>query len=208
MTAMTPEQLVRMLTASAALLGAVCLIVWGVERLIGRFFPRPAGAAFPVPAPMRPLAALRLALVHAPWIIVVTLALSWGCTSAAKALGWELPRQPLIELLLGKDTALSVKGIVVLYALVSAPILEELLFRRFLYRACLRLLPVVPATLVSAAVFAAVHRNLSVLLPILFLGSAFAVIYRRTGRLVAPIAAHVLFNLTNAVLAFACPELA
>lgn len=205
---MSEAQLLSVLGSSAVLMFGVALLAWGGERLIGRFVSPPRDGAFPGHAPMGLGESLVLALRHSPWVIAVTLALSWAFTAAAESLGLELPKQELLSWLLGDSFSPRMKAMVIAFALLSAPLAEEIIFRRFLFRACLRLMPPAVAIGVSAAAFSAVHRNLAVFVPILFLGSAWAVLYRRSGRLLTPIVCHFLFNLTNVVLVFTCPELA
>jgi membrane protease YdiL (CAAX protease family) len=85
------------------------------------------------------------------------------------------------------------------------PMLEELMYRGLLQGALRHVgLPVWPAIGVASVLFAAMHLgNTSpaavVLLFVLSLGFGWA--YERTGRLIAPIAMHGLFNLVNLLVA-------
>ena len=60
----------------------------------------------------------------------------------------------------------------------------------------------------SGFVFALVHVNAATFLALWFLGAAFAWLYKRTGSILAPMAAHFLFNLLNLALCLFFPELA
>lgn len=82
-------------------------------------------------------------------------------------------------------------------AVVLAPVAEELLFRGILYtvlkqRGYPRL-----ALWGTSALFGLIHFNLAAMASLCFLGLVFAWLYERTQNLLAPIAAHVLFNAVN-----------
>ncbi|MQC47692.1 MAG: CPBP family intramembrane metalloprotease [Chloroflexi bacterium] len=80
-------------------------------------------------------------------------------------------------------------GIVVL-----APFCEELFFRGFLFRAFETLRSAGPAMVLSGLAFALVHFNVSVVVPFFTIGVLFAWIYRKSGSIWTPIAAHAIFN--------------
>ena len=92
-------------------------------------------------------------------------------------------------------------------AVVLAPLAEEALFRGVLYttlkqRGFPRL-----ALWGSAALFGAIHCNLAAFLPLCFLALVFTWLYERTGNLLAPIVAHMVFNAVNfAALVLDLPE--
>jgi membrane protease YdiL (CAAX protease family) len=79
-------------------------------------------------------------------------------------------------------------------AVVAAPLFEEFIFRGLVYRGLLRSFSRWQAVLASALIFAMVHPPISVL-PVLVLGSAAALSFQLTGLLIAPIAAHMVYNL-------------
>lgn len=84
--------------------------------------------------------------------------------------------------------------------ILAAPLGEEVFFRGFLHGALRRRLPFPAAAAISSAVFAAFHV-IPLLMPVMFaVGVGFASVYERRGSLVAPIAAHVAFNLVGYVL--------
>jgi len=82
---------------------------------------------------------------------------------------------------------------IVWLAVLAAPVLEEYLFRGLLFQSLRRLIRPAWAIVASAAVFAAIHPPIS-LPPVFCLGLAAAWIMRRTGLLVAAIAAHMTYN--------------
>lgn len=82
---------------------------------------------------------------------------------------------------------------IVLSAMVLAPILEEIVFRGFLYRVLRRATGVGVALGVSSVAFALIHDR-QVMIPIFVVGVALAWVYERTGSLAGPIAFHTAFN--------------
>jgi len=89
--------------------------------------------------------------------------------------------------------------LVVVVAVVLAPLAEELLFRGLLFRSLRRRLGLAASALVSAGVFAVVHTEVVISQPLalvglLLLGAVFAVAYERTGTLVVPVVGHAVFN--------------
>lgn len=78
-------------------------------------------------------------------------------------------------------------------AVIIAPPLEEYIFRGLVLKGMLRRMKPPTAIVASAALFAAVHPSISII-PVFGLGLATAIAYHRTGRLAAPIAAHMLYN--------------
>lgn len=81
------------------------------------------------------------------------------------------------------------------YAVLVAPLLEEFLFRGILYRAMKKPFGIGFAILLSAFLFALVHKNALSFLPLTFLGVFLALAYERTGDLRTCILMHAFFNL-------------
>lgn len=77
---------------------------------------------------------------------------------------------------------------------IAAPVLEEVFFRGFLYRAFRRRVGTLSAVTASALIFSVLHFNAGTLLPIFGLGVLLAYAYERSGTLVVPIVVHVLQN--------------
>lgn len=81
-----------------------------------------------------------------------------------------------------------------LSVVVAAPLGEELFFRAFLFRAFAARLGLVAGMVISGALFALVHFEVSVVLPFWVIGMWFAWTYHRSGSLWTTIAAHAIFN--------------
>lgn len=82
-------------------------------------------------------------------------------------------------------------------AMVLAPIAEELLFRGILYPAIKRGGFPRLALWGTSLLFALIHMNLITFVPLLLFALMLALLYERTGNLLAPLTAHALFNILN-----------
>ena len=80
------------------------------------------------------------------------------------------------------------------FVAVIGPVFEEIFFRGFAYQAVRRRWGRLPAVLLTALLFSALHANAAVFLPILGLGVVLASVFETTGSLVAPIAVHLCQN--------------
>jgi membrane protease YdiL (CAAX protease family) len=136
--------------------------------------------------PMRDLrlASGGLALVLAPLL------------AAAAMLNRIVPyRHPIIDYLNEHSDPLAI-AVVVLAAIVVAPIAEEFLFRRVL-QGWLETLPLGPGTAIGLAslAFAVAHAGHGLAwLPLLFLGIVLGVLVRQTGSIMPAIVLHAMFN--------------
>ncbi len=102
---------------------------------------------------------------------------------AARAMGIHLPSA-------GADISLP---LLLAIACVAAPLFEEFIFRGLIFGGLRRSLPLLPALLASAALFAVVHPPLS-MLPVFVLGLCTAWAYDRSKALLAPVVAHAVYN--------------
>ena len=80
---------------------------------------------------------------------------------------------------------------------------EEFLFRFFLYGVFKRYFGRFVGIIFSALLFAAAHAHFPSFVPLFVLGSCFAIAYEWSGSILVPMTMHSLFNsLTLTVLAF------
>ncbi len=94
------------------------------------------------------------------------------------------------------------------FALVVAPLTEELFFRGILYRTLKSLIDAGPAMLVTSFAFAAAHLNLFAFAPLFALSFFLILVYERTGHLAVPIFYHATFNLLMVIfIVFGKPEI-
>ena len=114
----------------------------------------------------------------------------------------DLADQDLVKFITSNALSLRSKAILFVFILIEAPVVEELLFRGVLFGGLTKIMPVWPAMVLSGLVFAVIHVNAATLIPLWFLGIAFAWLYARTGTLLAPMAVHFTFNAINLAL---CP---
>jgi membrane protease YdiL (CAAX protease family) len=81
--------------------------------------------------------------------------------------------------------------------ILVAPVAEEVLFRGIIYPWIKQAGFPRLALWITSIVFAAIHSNLMIFLPLLLLALALTVLYEKTNNLLAPIIAHALFNGMN-----------
>lgn len=111
-----------------------------------------------------------------------------------------VPRpQDLVGMFAQADSQLLLALMIVL-AVVLAPVSEELVFRRGLFRYLKGRTPRLVALLAPAIVFSALHQHFTGFAPLAVLAVVLALAYERTGHIGTPIIAHALFNLNTLVL--------
>lgn len=100
--------------------------------------------------------------------------------------------------------------LIIACVVLAIPVVEEVMYRGLLQTTLLRALRGAwTATIASAAIFAAMHWTIipaggkHVVVQLFALGLAMGLAFERTGRIGTPIVMHVLFNLTNILLAVA-----
>lgn len=81
-------------------------------------------------------------------------------------------------------------------AVLVAPVTEEFIFRGYLYGVLRRYLGVTPALILTSLLFASIHLNGAVFLPLFVLAACLTLAYEATGSLLASIFMHALFNAT------------
>jgi membrane protease YdiL (CAAX protease family) len=97
------------------------------------------------------------------------------------------------------DRATSSLGVAMLILIVGigAPIVEEIFYRGLLQRSLERRFGVWTGILGSAVLFGVSHFQLLQLPALVMFGVVLGVLAHRTGHLAAPIAAHIVFNMTT-----------
>lgn len=137
--------------------------------------------------------------------IGVFLPLGWGLQFisilAMKAIGIEPAEQLALVALRNSGSALQLLAMG-LVTILLAPVAEEVLFRGVIYPTARQHGFPRAALWGSSLLFAAIHFNLAAFVPLLVLALMLAWLYEKTGNLLAPIAAHVMFNAINFVLFF------
>ena len=154
-------------------------------------------------APIEPRRDLRLAIAGWAFVLAPLLAL-------AAALNAVVAYDHPVVSLLGEQRSFQAVAIVIMAAVVAAPIAEELFFRRILLGWLDKRLPSrtgVVAILASATAFALAHQGQGLAyVPLLPLGIVLGFIARRTGSLVPCILLHAFFNAVSVGLLLADPS--
>jgi membrane protease YdiL (CAAX protease family) len=157
----------------------------------------------PPPVALRPFAPLgvlgRYAPFAVPWLgfTVLYLYVAFWCGHAVRP-------QPLLEQVAVQGlTAATWPGVI--GAVVLAPVVEEILFRGYLLGSLLPVLRPVPAQLVTAAAFGAVHFG-GYQLPIGVLGLLFGWLRVRYSALAPGMLAHALHNALTFAVALCWPH--
>ncbi len=146
-----------------------------------------------------------------PHIVIATIL---GSVVAMLVCGWALGglSQTYLEGIFGKlDQQEAVKMVQasdsvfylvlsIITACVAAPIVEEFLFRGYIYGVLKQKTGTLFAMVVVGGIFAVVHGNLPALVPLWAFSILLCIAYEVTRSLWVPIGIHALFNVTNIVL--------
>ncbi len=117
----------------------------------------------------------------------------------------EPSRQNIVEMFSNSRT-LRERMIIIFFAVVIAPVVEEFLFRFFIYGVLRRYFGRVIGTTANALLFAAAHTHLPSFAPLFVLGACFTVAYEWSGSILVAMTMHSVFNSVSLV-ALAFPEL-
>ena len=195
----TDANILPLLCTNTRLFGGLFLILW-VSTLFGRArspsgpSDSPAGRAR---SPSGPL----LTLLSALPICLIALGLNWASGELLSRLtNIDLADQDLVKVVTSNTLSPGNKAILYSFLLLEAPLLEEPLFRGVIFGGLAKIMPVWLAMALSGLVFAVIHVNAATLIPLWFLGSAFAWLYVRTDTLLAPMTVHFTFNAVNLIL--------
>jgi membrane protease YdiL (CAAX protease family) len=126
-------------------------------------------------------------------------------TLSSQLMGQDAQPQPLLEFL-AKQAGLHDRLLLILTAIVLAPISEELIFRGYIFGVLRRYTGRWWAMAISALVFAAIHAHLPSLAGLFMLAVALTLVYESAGSLWAPILMHALFNGFTVILTLAWPD--
>lgn len=126
--------------------------------------------------------------------------LQWVFNSLLTAFGIDLAPQRAVEILMNTSGAGRIGFFVV--AVISAPVVEEIVFRGVLYPFIRDLGWPKAALLGTAVLFGLIHANVSVMVPLTAFGILLGLLYEHTGSILASIAAHITFNLAPFVMLF------
>jgi hypothetical protein len=129
----------------------------------------------------------------------------WADIITQRLFGGGSSRQNVVEFFSGSRT-IEQRIMIIVFAIAVAPVIEEFLFRFFLYNVIKRYLGRLVGVTFSALLFAAAHAHFPSFVPLFVLGTCFAIAYEWSGSILIAMTMHSLFNsLTLAALAF--PEI-
>ena len=114
-------------------------------------------------------------------------------------------KQSIVEFF-GTSRTIEQRVMIIVFAVAIAPIIEEFIFRFFIYGVLKRYVGCLLGIMLSSLLFAAAHAHLPSFVPLFILGSCFAIAYEWSGSILVSMTMHSLFNsLTLTALAF--PEI-
>src|SRR5947199_5530639 len=114
-------------------------------------------------------------------------------------------KQSIVEFFSASRT-IEERIMIIVFAVAIAPIVEEFVFRFFLYGVLKRYVGCLLGVTLSSLLFAAAHAHFPSFVPLFVLGCCFAVAYEWSGSILVSMTMHSLFNsLTLTALAF--PEI-
>ena len=114
-------------------------------------------------------------------------------------LGWP-PEDQIAVTLLASTKSWWMRVYLGVFAVVLAPVAEEFIFRGMLYPFVKQLGSPRLAWIGVSFVFALIHYDAATFVPLFVLALALTWLYEKTDNLLAPIAAHSLFNAVNLVI--------
>lgn len=140
--------------------------------------------------------ALLVGLVAGVLVFPPNLTLMWV---SQRLLEWQsLPAVPQEAVQTLRTTNVAAQKVLLgLLAILTAPVVEETLFRGLLYPALKQVGFPRLALWGTSVVFAITHANLMTFLPLTFFAVVLTLLYERTDNLLAPMVTHSLFNAGN-----------
>ena len=114
-------------------------------------------------------------------------------------MGWPVADQRAVELFSNAQSAW-LRVYLGIFAVVIAPVAEEFVFRGLIFSGLKKLGWPKCAWLGASLLFALIHFSAPIFLPLFVLALALTWLYERTEGLLAPMAAHSLFNAVNLMI--------
>jgi uncharacterized protein len=114
-------------------------------------------------------------------------------------------KQSIVEFFSGSRT-IEQRIIIIVFAVAIAPIVEEFVFRFFIYGVLKRYVGCLLGVILSSLLFAAAHAHFPSFVPLFVLGSCLAISYEWSGSILVSMTMHSLFN-SLTLIALAFPEI-
>lgn len=129
-------------------------------------------------------------------LIILTLS---GYESVMHSIFGKTPDQAAVQAF--KDAkSPAMTALLVITAVIIAPIGEEIIFRTFLYTATKKFTGMIFAVITSSLLFSVVHGSAAAFFPLFIVGVILALAYEISGSIWASILIHALFNLISVVM--------
>lgn len=145
------------------------------------------------------VSSLLLALAVIAIVLPVALWLQGESVVLMQKIGWKVSDEESVSMVKGA-TLLAQQIYLGFYAIVMVPIAEEFIFRGVLF-SCVKQLGFPKTAWIGVSLlFAVIHANAPVFIPLFLLALALTWLYVFTDNLLAPIFGHALFNAANLVL--------
>ena len=122
-----------------------------------------------------------------------------------KAFGTGSSKQEIVDLFNSSQT-IEQRVLIIILAVVIAPMAEEFIFRFFIYGVLRRYSGIAVALFFNSALFAAAHTHLPSAPPLFVLAACFTLAYEWSGSILVAMSMHALFNSVQLVF-LAFPEL-
>lgn len=130
-------------------------------------------------------------------IVFIEIPLSEIMEAAMNAIHLPHPEQQSVEIFRQLNEPLAIFQYM-LFAVVLAPLIEELFFRGFLLTFFKNYTTTLGAIFFSAGIFAFAHANIDSAIPLWVLGIVLGIAYQHTGSLLLPIGIHACWNFFTA----------
>jgi membrane protease YdiL (CAAX protease family) len=143
---------------------------------------------------------LRRALLIAIAVAAGVLPIAWSLGQLSAKIMTLFHVEPALQgpvEMLETASSFQMKALIGLLAIVLAPFAEELVFRGLMYSTLKQHGFPRLGLWGTSLLFAVIHNNLMILLPLTFLAVVLTLLYETTNNLLAPILTHSLFNLVN-----------
>ena len=132
-------------------------------------------------------------------LLICAWAVGEFSTSYLEGVFGELEVQEPVKMFQESDSLMHL-SLSILMACVAAPVVEEFLFRGYMYGTLRRLTNPVFAAVIIGGLFAVVHGILPALLPLWVFSLLLSIVYEGTRCLWVPVGMHIFFNAANIVL--------
>jgi membrane protease YdiL (CAAX protease family) len=137
--------------------------------------------------------------------ISITRAVSIGVVLTEALIKGASSKQNIVEMFTVSGS-IKQRVLIIVFAVAAAPVIEEFLFRFFLYGVLRHYFGWIAAALFNALLFAAMHTHLPSFLPLFVLGMCLTIAYEWSGSILVSMTMHSLFNAASLTL-LAFPEL-